>query len=75
MPNNMLKQFWALIGEPFKERLLQWIGAYADPYECIKTLVESVKNHPLMPDDLIVHGLVYNIHTGKVEIVVNGYQQ
>ena len=69
------EQIKALIGDPFKERLAQWIGAYADPYARIKTLVETIKNHPLMPDDLIVHGLVYNIHTGKVEVAVNGYER
>ena len=32
-----------------------------------------IANHPLMPKDIPVHGLVINPEDGKVEVVVNGY--
>ncbi|EPZ61989.1 putative carbonic anhydrase YvdA domain protein [[Clostridium] sordellii ATCC 9714] len=32
-----------------------------------------VKNHPLTPKDIVVHGLVICPTTGKLDIVVDGY--
>jgi carbonic anhydrase len=73
--DKKFREIKAFIGEPFKEKLLNWIGGYEDPRQHVKRIVETVKNHPLMPEDLVVHGLVYNINTGEVEVVVDGYKQ
>ena len=62
------------IGEPLTEKLKEFMGAFTDPYEEVRNQVEYFKNHPLAPPDIIVHGLVQNIFTGKVEVVVNGYE-
>ena len=32
-----------------------------------------ITNHPLMPKGIPVHGLVINPDDGKVDVVVNGY--
>jgi len=36
--------------------------------------VELIKSHPLIPKDIVVHGLVIDPETGKLEVVVNGYE-
>ncbi len=35
--------------------------------------VEAVRALPFMPDDSIVHGMVYDLATAKIDVVVNGY--
>lgn len=37
--------------------------------------MESIKNHPLIPRDIKVHGLIMDPKTGKLEIIVNGYEE
>lgn len=37
--------------------------------ESINQSVEIIRNHPLLPDYVKVHGLVIDPHTGKVEVV------
>ena len=32
-------------------------------------VVDYINNHPLVPNDVKVHGLIMNPHTGKVELV------
>jgi carbonic anhydrase len=68
------KRAKALIGEPLEQKILAWLGAFEDPREEVKRRVENFKNHPLVPADVIAHGLLLDLATGKVEIVVNGYE-
>ena len=61
------------IGTPLEDNLRDYLKAFQDPYDAVKVEVEHIKNLPFLPDDLIVHGLVYDLNTGKVDVVVNGY--
>ena len=36
--------------------------------------VNAIKNHPLIPKDIFVHGLIMCPETGKLEVVINGYK-
>ena len=69
------KRAKALIGEPLEQKILGWLGTFEDPREEIKRRVENFKKHPLVPADVIAHGLLLDLATGKVEIVVNGYER
>lgn len=42
--------------------------------ESIEDSVNIVKNHPLVPSNVNVHGLVMCPETGKLEVIVNGYK-
>jgi carbonic anhydrase len=53
--------------------LLGWLRAFQDPREAVKTEVTRVKGFPFVPRSIAVHGLVYDLATGQVEVVVNGY--
>ena len=33
-----------------------------------------IKNHPLIPKDIKVHGLIIDPETGKLDVIVNGYE-
>jgi len=65
----------AIIGEPLKECLLGWLGGFSDPYEEVRQRVRTFKNHPMVPKYVIAHGLMQDIFTGRVEVVVNGYEE
>jgi carbonic anhydrase len=68
-----LAEFRAQVGEPFRERLIEWLKAFTDPREAARREVAALKALPFAPPDLVVHGLVYDVATGGVEVVVNGY--
>ncbi|MEG0857311.1 MAG: carbonic anhydrase [Terrisporobacter sp.] len=53
----------------------KWLHGFDSVKESIEDSVEKVKNHPLVPSDIIVHGLVMSPHTGKVDVIVNGYEK
>lgn len=40
--------------------------------ESIKRSVSIIRNHPLLPTEVVVHGLVIDPHTGKLDVVTRG---
>ncbi len=70
------RQFAAMrsrVGEPFRAKLLAWLKAFEDPREAVQREIADLKAEPFMPADLVLHGLVYELATGKLEVVVDGY--
>ena len=53
--------------------LNKWLHGFDDVLESVNHDVDMIINHPLMPKDIPVHGLVINPEDGKVDVVVNGY--
>jgi carbonic anhydrase len=47
----------------------RWLGGFADPEENVRRGVELLTNHPALPRDLKVIGLLYDNDTGKVRPV------
>ncbi len=43
-----------------------WIGGFNDLNESIKQSMYIIKNHPLVPDNIKVHGLVINSENGEL---------
>ncbi|WP_174734915.1 beta-class carbonic anhydrase [Mesobacillus harenae] len=52
----------------------QWLHGFENVKDSVKHSVEIIDNHPLMPNDVPVHGLVINPETGKLDLIVDGYQ-
>lgn len=50
-----------------------WLEGFESVEQSIKDSVSQIKNHPLVPKDVIVHGLAMSPETGKVDVIVNGY--
>jgi carbonic anhydrase len=50
----------------------RWLHGFESVEESIKESVKMIKEHPLFPSGVKVHGLIMCPETGKVEIVVNG---
>jgi carbonic anhydrase len=70
-----LKDIKNTIGEPFRENLLEWLHAFQNPREAVKKEVADIKDSPFVPDTLNIHGLVYDLSSGGIEVVVNGYER
>lgn len=50
----------------------RWLHGFESVEESINESVKMIKEHPLFPKDIKVHGLIMNPETGEVEIIVNG---
>ncbi|WP_422658418.1 beta-class carbonic anhydrase [Paenibacillus sp. EC2-1] len=54
--------------------LEKWLFGFHDVEDSTQANVDLVRNHPLIPKDVPVHGLVIDPHTGKLDLVVDGYK-
>ena len=54
--------------------ILKFLHGFESVEESIQDSVSLVKNHPLVPKEIIVHGLVMCPETGKIDVVVDGYK-
>lgn len=68
------RDFQSEIGEPFTENLRTYLMAFEEPEEAVKREVARIHALPFVPNDLIVHGLVYELESGKIDVVVDAYQ-
>ncbi|MBW6410462.1 beta-class carbonic anhydrase [Clostridium weizhouense] len=50
----------------------KWLHGFESVEDSIKESVKMIKNHPLVPKDIKVHGLIMSPETGKIDIIVNG---
>jgi carbonic anhydrase len=51
-----------------------WLKGFDNVKESVEHSVSTIKNHPLMPEGVPVHGLVIDPKTGKLDLIVDGYQ-
>jgi carbonic anhydrase len=51
----------------------QWMGAFACPEENVERVTSIIRNSPLIPKDVPVHGLIFCPNDGHLEVVVPGY--
>jgi carbonic anhydrase len=54
--------------------LEKWLYGFDDVEESVRNSVQTIKNHPLLPNAIPVHGLIIDPVTGKLDVVVNGYE-
>lgn len=52
----------------------EWLTGFDSVEESVEHSVNMIRNHPLMANDIPVHGLVIDPVTGKLDLVVNGYE-
>ncbi|PES15752.1 carbonic anhydrase, partial [Bacillus anthracis] len=53
--------------------LSTWLTGFQNVQESVQHSVEIIRQHPLAPSNVPVHGLVIHPQTGSLEIVVEGY--
>ncbi|NOU94779.1 carbonic anhydrase [Paenibacillus sp. LMG 31456] len=55
-------------------KINDWLRGFDSVSESVSQSVKVIRNHPLIPKDIPVHGLVINPETGALNIVENGYK-
>jgi len=50
----------------------RWLHGFESVEQSIKESVRMIKDHPLFPKDIKVHGLIMSSETGEIEIIING---
>lgn len=55
--------------------LMNWLHGFGDIKKDVINSVNIIRNHPLIPKDTPVHGLVMDPATGKLDLLSNGYEQ
>jgi carbonic anhydrase len=53
--------------------LKQWLTGFEKVEDGVRQSVASIKQHPLLPGDVPVHGLIIDPETGKLDLLVDGY--
>ncbi|WP_129125842.1 beta-class carbonic anhydrase [Geomonas oryzae] len=51
----------------------QWVGAFSCPEENVERVTSIIRNSPLIPKDVPVHGLIFCPNDGHLDVVVSGY--
>jgi carbonic anhydrase len=51
----------------------QWLTGFEDVEEGVRGSVEMVRNHPLLPKDTAVHGMLIDSDSGALKLIVDGY--
>ncbi len=51
----------------------RWLGVFASERSAVLSSVEALRQDPRMPPRMPVHGLLFHLETGRLEIVVDGY--
>ncbi|RAP78190.1 beta-class carbonic anhydrase [Paenibacillus montanisoli] len=54
--------------------LERWLTGFDNVHDSVERSVGIIKNHPLLPPNTPVHGLIIDPQTGKLDLVVNGYE-
>ncbi len=51
-----------------------WLTGFHSVEESVAHSVNMVRHHPLLPEEVPVHGLVIDPGTGTLDVVVDGYE-
>jgi carbonic anhydrase len=51
-----------------------WLGTFSGEGQAVRASVDVLRADPRIPPAMPVHGLLYNIQTKRIEVVVRGYE-
>ncbi len=54
--------------------LPRWLQGFNDVEAAMRSSVDMIRNHPLLPRDVPIHGLIISPETGKLDWIINGYE-
>ncbi|MDF2923333.1 MAG: carbonic anhydrase [Paenibacillaceae bacterium] len=55
--------------------LERWLKGFSHAQEGVEKSVSIIKNHPLLPKEILVHGLMMDPATGKLDVLIDGGQE
>jgi carbonic anhydrase len=50
----------------------EWLGAFHDPLGNVERVVRLLRDNPLLPATVPIHGLLFDPHSGRLELLVDG---
>lgn len=53
--------------------LSKWLVGFVSEEAAVRETVDLIRRHPLMPKDVVIHGMLMHPTTGKLDLIVNGY--
>jgi carbonic anhydrase len=53
--------------------LPKWLTGFERVEDGVRQSVETIRNHPLLPRGVPIHGLIIHPETGKLDLLVDGY--
>ena len=57
------------------KELREWADEFQHPEENVRDTVESIRINPLIPKDVPIHGLMFHPRTGKLDVIIDGYER
>lgn len=57
-----------------QHELEHWADGFQHPEENVVETVEALQMNPLIPHDVVVHGLMFHPRTGEIISIVDGYK-
>lgn len=66
---GIAEQQLALIGKSFAD----WLDTYTDPVQNVLAVVKKLKANPFIPKDIPIHSLIIDPHTGRLDLLSDGY--
>ncbi len=80
---KLIKEMWkrGISSETFKilkysgVDLKEWLHGFDNVKDSVKHDIDIIVNHPLVPKNVYVHGLVINPENGKVDLIEDGYER
>ena len=51
----------------------EWLGTFRDAYGNVRRVVKLLRDNPLIPQDVPVHGLMFDPVSGRLELLARGY--
>lgn len=58
--------------ERLHSSLLEWVGAFHNPVGNVERVAELLRESPLFPKDVPIHGMIFDPHSGRLDLLVNG---
>lgn len=58
-----------------RKELEEWADEFHHPEQNVEDTVDAIRMNPLIPKDVPVHGLIFHPRTGKLDLLVNGYER
>jgi carbonic anhydrase len=49
--------------------LVEWADTFQHPEENVKEVVKQLRENPLIPKDVKIHGLMFHPRSGRVELL------
>jgi carbonic anhydrase len=51
----------------------QWLKGFEQVEDGVRQSVDMIRHHPLLPRDVVVHGMLMDSETGALKVIVEGY--